>query len=321
MSMPNFLVIGAAKSGTTALLAYVQQHPQIFTSPIKETGFFALEGETACFAGPGDEPANERYITDLDKYQALFRRVNGELAVGEQSDIYLSSPKAPARIRHYLPHAKLIAVLRNPVDRAYSAYRHMVRNAREPLSSFEEALEADDARVAANWNPIWHLKSRGFYYQQLKRYFDLFGRDQLAIYTYDEFEANPLGTVQDIFRFLGVDPTFAPDVSVRHNVGGTPKSRLLHKLLVSRSGVKDAVKRVLPKSTRNRLIQLKSSLLERNTVRTGPEMLPETRRSLIELYRDDIRKLESLIDRDLSHWLVAEQKRTRARGSASVALD
>ncbi len=303
MTMPNFLIIGAAKSGTSALLAYVQQHPQIFTSAIKETGFFALEGETPSFAGPGDAPSNGRFITDLGKYQALFRRVNGQVAVGEQSDLYLSSPSAPARIRHYLPHAKLIAVLRNPVDRAYSAYRHMVRDGREPLASFEEALQADDERVAANWHPIWHLKQRGFYYVQLKRYFDLFDRKQIAVYTYDEFEGNPAATVRSIFNFLGVDPSFTPDVSVRHNVGGTPRSRLLHQMLVSQNVVKDAIKPLLPQSARNRLIRLKSTLLERNTVRNGPKMLPETRRSLTELYRDDIRKLESLIERDLSHWL------------------
>lgn len=305
MTMPNFLIIGAAKSGTSALLAYVQQHPQIFTSPIKETGFFALEGETPSFAGPGDGPSNSRFITDLDRYQSLFRRANGAIAIGEQSDLYLSSSKAPARIRHYLPHAKLIAILRNPVDRAHSAYRHMVRDRREPLASFEEALRADDTRVAANWHPIWHLKSRGFYYVQMKRYFDLFDRSQITIYTYDEFEADPAVVLQDIFRFLEVDPSFTPDVSVRHNVGGTPKSRLLHEMLVSRSAVKDAIKPFLPQAARNRLIKLKSTLLESNTTRSGSKLSPETRRSLIELYRDDVGKLESLIDRDLSHWLRA----------------
>jgi Sulfotransferase domain len=303
MTMPNFLLIGAAKSGTSALYAYLQQHPHIFTCAIKETGFFALEGERPHFAGPGDGHANGRFITELGRYQALFGRVNGEVAIGESSDMYLYSPKAPARIRHYLPGVKLIAILRNPVDRAYSAYRHMVRDGREPLASFEQAWAEEDARIAANWLPIWHLRQPGFYHSQLKRYFELFDREQIAVYTYDEFEADPGRIMGAIFDFLGVDTAFRPDMSVRHNVSGTPRSQVLHEILVRRSAIKDFIKPLLPRSGRDRLIRLRGALMQRNTVAGGPRLAPETRRSIMQVYRDDILQLESLIDRDLSEWL------------------
>ncbi len=305
MTMPNFLIIGAAKSGTSALYAYLRQHPDIFASDIKEPGFFALEGETVPFAGPGAVEGERQRIRHLDQYQALFRRAGSAVAVGESSCIYLFSPEAPRRIRHYVPNVKLIAILRNPVDRAYSGFRYLVRDGREPLGSFEEALEAEPARVAANWEPIWFHAQRGFYAAQLKRYFELFDRGQIRVYTYDEFVASPLGVLRDIYRFLEVDESFAPDLSLRHNVSGTPRSPLLHAVLARPSAVKDAVKSLVPAPLRRRIRRVRSVLMERNIASDGAEMSGETRQSLMQLFRNDILELEGLIDRDLSGWLDA----------------
>jgi hypothetical protein len=236
----------------------------------------------------------------MQAYQALFQASDSRPAVGESSDLYLYYPEAPARIRRYVPHAKLIAILRNPVDRAYSGYRYLVRDGREPLSSFEEALEAEGARIAGNWLPIWHHQQRGFYYRQLKRYFDLFDRDQLAVYLYDDFRADPLGVMQAMFRFLGVDPSFVPDMSVKHNVSGTPRSRLLHAVLARPSAMKDLVKPFVSTAIRHRV---RAVLMERNIVPDEPRLAPATRRALTEVYREDIRQLEPLLGRDLSRWL------------------
>lgn len=299
MTMPNFLMIGAQKSGTTALYAYIEQHPQVFTSEIKEPGFFAFEGERANYAGPRDASGERYRVRDLTRYQALFRNVKGETRIGEASNVYLYIPQAAARIQHYIPRAKLIAVLRNPVDRAYSAYRHLVRDGREPLESFEESLAAEEARIAANWHPHWHHKQRGFYYEQMKRYFDRFERDQIAVYTYDDFRADPRGVLRSIFVFLGIAPDFDPDMSVKHNVSGLPKSPLLHAALARPSAAKDFIKRLLPAVSRQRL---RAAVMDRNIVAREPKVAEETRRKLAEIYREDILKLETLIDRDLSSW-------------------
>jgi hypothetical protein len=139
MTLPDFLMIGAQKSGTSAIYAYLSQHPQVFTSENKEPGFFAFEGLQRSFAGPDDARAGRDIVRDLERYRRLFREVGDKARAGEASSIYLYAPQAAERIHHYIPNAKLIAVLRDPVDRAYSAYRHLVRDGRESLS-FEGGL-------------------------------------------------------------------------------------------------------------------------------------------------------------------------------------
>ena len=176
MTMPNFLVIGAAKSGTTSLYHYLGQHPQVYVSPVKEPNFFALEGEKPDFRAPGsEERINSWSVTDVEAYRALFEGAGEEEALGEASAMYLYSEKAPGRIRHHLPNTKLVAVLRDPVERAYSSFLHLKRNGREPLDDFVEALEAEERRIRDNWEWIWHYKNMGFYHEQLRRYHEAFG--------------------------------------------------------------------------------------------------------------------------------------------------
>jgi Sulfotransferase domain len=302
MTMPNFLIIGAAKSGTTALYEYIRQHPQVFASRLKEPGFFALESKTPDFHGPGDELFEPRRVRDLARYQGLFREVRNEVAIGEASNLYLYSGEAPERIRHYVPTVKLIAMLRNPADRAFSAYRFLLWEGRETLSTFEAALEAEDGRIAQNWEFLWHYTQAGFYYRQLKRYFDLFDPKQIAVYTHDDLAAGPGGMTRNIFRFLGVDAAFVPDMSTRHNVSGTPRSRRLHTFMTQPSLAKDLLKSFVPASLRRRF---RDAILQRNIVPGEPKLGLETRRKLVELFREDILKLQTLLGRDLSKWLEA----------------
>jgi hypothetical protein len=299
MTMPNFLIIGAGKSGTTSLYYYLKQHPQVYMSPVKEPKFFALEGEKLDFRGPSDDRGiNRTSVTDIEAYRALFRGVTIEKAIGEASSLYLYSPKAPGRIRHYIPDVKLIAILRNPVERAFSSYLHCVRDRGEPIRDFAQALSQEETRIENRWGPIWHYKSVGFYSAQLERYFDTFRRDQIKVYLYEDMGSNPVSVLQDIFRFLGVDDTFVPDVSLKHNVSGVPKSQVLHELLNKRNPIKSAFKPLLPVKLRKRLNR---GLTGRNLVK--PQLSPEVRAQLIEAYSEDILKVEELIQRDLSKWL------------------
>lgn len=241
-------------------------------------------------------------VTDRDAYQALFNGVTDETSVGEASVLYLYTPMASVRIKHYIPEVKLIAILRNPVDRAFSSFLHLRRDGREQLTDFAEALQAEEARVKANWEHLWHYTRLGFYYTQLKPYFDLFHPDQIAMYTYNEFRANPIKLVQDIFGFLDVDSTFVPDTSIRYEVSGTPKSRALHAFLITPSMSKTILKSFFPAPLRLRLSRM---TMQWNVDPAKPELLEETRRYLIQLFRDEILKLQSLIQRDLSKWLEA----------------
>jgi hypothetical protein len=292
MTMPNFLIIGAMKSGTTALYYYLEQHPQIYMSPVKEPNYFC-SGEQENSVGNS--------ATRIGDYQDLFKDVSGEKAIGEASHCYLYEPEAAARIQDYIPDAKLIAVLRNPVDRAYSHFLHMVRNGSEPLTDFAQALREEETGGYQKRN-LQDYVGRGRYYDQLKRYFNTFSRDQIKVYLYEDLSNAPVDILQDAFRFLGVDDSFVPDVSLRRNVSGYPKHKTVDKLLTKPSLIKDALKIYLPARLRWRLSKAFDDLKTRNLVEPPP-VQPEVRRQLIGVYREEVLKVQKLIHRDLSGWL------------------
>jgi hypothetical protein len=290
MTMPNFLIIGAMKSGTTALYYYLEQHPEIYMSPVKEPNFFSSQKQE-----------NEAgAVTHIRTYQHLFRGVSGEKAIGEASHSYLYEPRAAAEIRRYIPEAKLIAILRNPIDRAYSHFLHMVRSGTEPLDDFAQALREEEG--IHKGRTLQDYIGRGLYYNQLKRYFGTFPREQVRIYLYEDLSGTPISTVQDAFRFLKVDDSFVPDVSLRRNVSGHPKYKTLDGLLRRQSRIKHAAKIYLPARLRWRLSKAFDDLKTRNLVEPPP-VQSEVRRQLIRVYREDILKVQELIHRDLSGWL------------------
>lgn len=295
--MPNFLIIGAAKSGTISLYRYLEQHPQVYLSPVKETEFFAFEGNAVEFLGPGFNLRTPA-ITDLEDYVALFEGVGNEIALGEASPVYLYSPKAVGRIAHYIPYAKMIAILRNPVDRAYSQFVHNIRDGIEPLDDFDKAIGAENGRVRDRWFWGYHYVRAGFYFDQLERYFSRFSRSQVRIYLFEDFVRDPLTLVHDLFRYLEVDDVFRPDLSVKYNVSGFPRSPLLHRLLTKPSRTKNMLKAALPEEMCR---QVKHVIRNRNLAKR--QISQETRVRLIETYRNDVSKLEALIQRDLSAWL------------------
>lgn len=300
MTLPNFVIIGAAKSGTSSLFAYLGQHPDVFISPAKEPNFFALEGQRVSYAGPGDSIINQASITDFDKYEALFKAAKGARAVGEASTVYLYLPAAAPAIRRYVPDVRIIAILRDPAERAYSSYLHMRRDGREPLASFEDALEEEETRVRDNWEHLWHYARLGFYHAQLQRYYDFFPRERIAVWLYDDFEADPRRVLREVFAFLEVDPGFKPDMSVRHKVAGTPRSKALHAVLTRPNPAKALVKRLLPADLRGLLY---GAMMQRNIVEHREQLPDDTRRKLQRLYRSDVERLSLLIGRDLSAWL------------------
>jgi hypothetical protein len=307
MTLPNFLVIGAGKSGTTSLYHYLRQHPDVFMSPVKEPNFFAAEGGKISYTGPNGEtmsrPANPGAVTDMEDYRALFAGVSGEKAVGEATPQYLYAPEAPARIKRYVPDAKLVAVLRNPVERAYSAFLHRTRLGREPLTDFSEALREEEKRMREGWGLSFHYKNKGFYYAQLSRYIDLFGPERIRVYLYEDLKADPAGVSQDIFRFLEVDDAFVPDASVSYNTAGVPKSGIV-SALVKRAGPAIFLRKRLPLRIRRRLPQMGVGGRLKGLAFAQPPPLPaEAREELIREYREDVLKLQVLIGRDLSGWL------------------
>jgi hypothetical protein len=299
LRMPNFLIVGAAKSGTTSLYHYLAQHPDVFMSPVKEPNFFALEGEKPNFRAPGaDERINRWSVTDPDEYRKLYEGASKESALGEASPVYLYSEKAVGRIKHHLPEARLIVILRNPAERAYSGFLHLLLNGRETVKDFGEALALEEERKRENWDWIWHYKSMGFYHEQLVRYREAFDPEGIKVYLYEDLERNPDWVVRDAYEFLGVDASFVPKPPARYNATGIPRSRRLNDLLRKDNPLKAAIKPFVPKRFRRKLL-----MNMQNKILVKPPFPERERRQLVEEYREDVLKLQDLIGRDLSGWL------------------
>ena len=307
MPKPNFLIIGAQKCGTDALYHALQQHPDIAMSPNKEPFFFLMDGRLPDYRLPGPRYVN-RLVYDWDAYQQLFAGAEGKRAIGEASAIYLSSyfpEKTAARIHERIPDAKLIALVRQPAERAYSAYNFYRARDFEPLASFAEALAAEPARIQANDTPDFRYRMNGFYDANLKPYYDIFPREQIRVYLFEEWNADPAGTLRSIFRFLDVDEN-APIGVERRNVTHRYRSQQLHRFLARPGRFGTRLHRFLPAGLRSRLDRWNQMQL--------PPMSPEIWRELTEGYREDILNLQACIGRDLSHWLKNDRPGA-ARGS------
>lgn len=310
--LPNFIIIGAAKAGTSSLYHYLRQHPQVFMSKQKETNFFACAKGRPTYSGPGDDRfLNSRAIVDFAQYQALFDGAGQAKAVGEASPFYLFHPDAAKRIRETIPNAKIIAVFRNPIDRAFSSYVYLRRDGRETERTFAGGLRLEEQRRAQNWEWAWQYTRVSRYVEQVKRYLDLFPREQLGLYVYDDFDHEPQPFMKQVFGFLGVDDAFEPDMRVRHNVSLIPRERLLVKLPANAAFNRVAHwgAGMLPLSYR---LRARGWLVQHSKV---PAVLPpEVHAQLAETFRDEVEQLGQIIGRDLSFWL----KPRPAAGTAPI---
>ncbi|MCI0635790.1 MAG: sulfotransferase, partial [Actinobacteria bacterium] len=279
--MPNFFVIGAAKSGTTSLYEYLGQHADIFMCPVKEPSFFKPPSGM-------DRPA----VRTREEYLALFEGVRGERAIGEATPAYLTSTAAAGNIRDEVPSARLIAILRNPADRAFSAYAMHYSHGNEPLS-FADAVTAE---LANPDDPKRQYVRYGFYGAQLAPYYERFDAGQIRVCLYDDLQTEPASLLRGLYEHLGVDASFAPDLGTRFNPRRRPPKHPGFNRFVSRAPVR-ALRGLVPDAWRARA---KARARRRSDVPL--EFPAATRRMLLDLYRDDIARLERRIDRDLSVW-------------------
>jgi len=297
MTLPNFLIIGGPKCGTTSLYQYLRGHPAIFMPDHKEPRFFAFQGNPPHHDGPKDGPGDADTVTEIQDYEALFEPVTSETAIGEATVFYLYYPWVAERVRDLIPDARLIALLRNPVERAYSAFMHCTREGLETTSDFREALALEEVRLKSNWSPIWSYQGCGQYHDQLVRYYEKFPRGQIRVYLFEDLTNDPEAVLQDVYDFLEVDKNFEAKVGTRHNATGITRSNLLANFIDRPSLLKSAYQRIIPRDLKLRLTnRVKRWNLDR------PPFPEDARRELAVAFRDEITKLEDLIGRDLSHW-------------------
>jgi hypothetical protein len=316
--LPNFFLAGAPKAGTTSLYHYLSQHPQIYMSPIKEPCYFASEFRPEnCakalqpavernqrdlrkyLAGPMREHRFGGVITDWDDYQRLFQAVRGQTAIGEASPGYLWSETAARNIHAEIPDAKILLLLRNPADRAFSQYLHQVAVGGLRLT-FRQQIQACLQNRSRRFSLQYPMLEFGLYHSQLTRFLEFFPSHNICIHLYDEYCADPAATVASVFRFLGVDDAFTPDTSQRYLELSVPRlagvSHSLRKL-----GIWQAVKRLTP------TLLLPAARRLVFTPRCKLVMEPQDRQYLMDYYAEDIGKLETLLNRDLSPWSQADR--------------
>ena len=299
MTLPNFLIIGAAKSGTTSLHQYLGQHPQIYMSPVKETNFFAFDGDKPNFGGPDGDVFNRDSIYRLEDYIGLFEDRTDEIAVGEVSPRYLGVDGAASRIKRSIPDAKVIAILRNPADRAFSAFSMRRRDGWEPCATLDEAIADEPRRIEERWGSGIYLRP-GFYAKLLRPYFEQFGHDQIRVHLYDDLVAAPDRLFEELFGFLGVDRQFRPATAQQLNVSGVIRNPVMRMIWTQTHPLQKGVRAILPKAARQRVSRFFIGLEKQRL-----PFPPDQRKRLINHYRADIQRLQNLIGRDLSPWLTS----------------
>ena len=286
---PNFFIVGAAKCGTTSLHEYLGRHPRIYMSPFKEPHFFSRVSFTS------HSEHFQRSVTGEADYAALFEGAENFDAVGESSPSYLWDERAPYRIREIVPEARIIILLRDPVERAYSHYLADVRNDRVRLPFYEALLE-DAARENKGWGVSRLYVEIGRYVPQVRRCLEVFSPQRVLVCLFDDFKRDPESVLREVSLFLGVDPEGMRGAGVdgAYNAYTAPRNPLVRRVAGNRR-VRQAALAYLPHGLRRFAYR---NVLTKKAQRPQPD--PRAVEYLARAYSGDREELENLLDRDLS---------------------
>jgi hypothetical protein len=294
---PDFFIVGAPKAGTTWLYRNLARNPRVFLPQNKEPRYYAAwDGERVEAAGPGDAGWLAHFVRDRGAYEELFAASGEGRLAGEASSDYLyRSEVAARRIAADRPGARIVVLLRDPVERAHSNWLHLVREGHETLP-FAEALAAEEERIGAGWAWWWHYGRRGAYAEQLAPFLDSFPAEQILLAGYEEIGADPAALLRRVSAFLGIEPVLGAELGAGRNASLVPRSpahraarRLLRRNRVARA--------VLPQRLRSDIRRrVDGATLHR------PALAAEDRRRLRRAYAPQLRRLQTMVDLDLSAW-------------------
>jgi hypothetical protein len=301
VALPDFLVAGVPKAGTTALHAALSRHPGLFMSPIKEPKFFLTDGPPPSKGGPGDVLTYREHVWQRDRYEALFDAAPPGALCGESTPLYLYDRLAMRRIRQLIPEVKLIVVLRDPVERAHSNWTHLWSAGLEPIGDFVRACAEEDRRIAAGWASFWHYTGLGQYGQQLDYAFSLFPRESVLVLRYWRLVDEPAATLDRICAFLGVETGILPDIP-RENVTAHPERTLAHRAVSFGMRTGNTVGRLLPGNAAKGPMQSLERFLQRGHRERQP-LGWQQRQTLLPKFEDDIKLLEKVLGEDFGGWL------------------
>jgi hypothetical protein len=301
MALPDFFIAGAPKAGTTALHAALAQHPELYLSPVKEPKFFLTDGPPPTQGGPGDARTYREHVWRRSDYEGLFAAAPAGTQRGESTPFYLYRADAQLRIRAQIPDARLIVVLRDPVERAHSNWTHLWSAGLDPVDDFLRACAEEERRIAAGWADFWHYQRLGLYGRQLEHLYSVFPHDRVQVFRYRALIADPSALLDQACGFLGVQEGVLTEVP-RENVTAHPESTARHRITSGALRTASTVTARLPGHPGGGVIDR----LERSLQTGGRPRQPltwEQRRALLPVFEEDIRLLESLTGEDFSDWL------------------
>jgi hypothetical protein len=305
--LPDFLLIGAPKAGSTALHDALAQHPQLYASPIKEPKYF-LTGDSpparAGNRGPGDAHSAREWVWRRVHYERLFRAAPPGTLTFESTPFYLWSRESHTRIAAALPHGRLVVVVRDPIDRAFSNWTHLRADGLEPEADFLRACHLEQLRVQAGWAPFWRYLELGRYGEQLQHLFEHFNPAQVLVIRYRQLIDAPEETLDRVCRFIGVDTGVLrglPDSNLGRWAGDSTANRLLRRVV--RAGAA-AGSLTHPRLWRKAERPLRT-LLQRGDL-PRPRLDPDMRAQLVPEFTADVALLSRLLDADYFDWLTDE---------------
>ena len=300
---PDFVVIGAGKSGTTALNEYLDQHPGLFMAIKKEPNFFGLENvDIDSYDIEESRQYHLESVYKKDEYLALYDGAREDQITGEISNLYLYSDEAYLNIKKYIPNTKLIALIRQPADRLFSRYLHLLRDDKLPEDSWDQLFDKDTI-----WWKRPDLVHEGFYFKHLSKYYEHFPKENIKVFIYDDFRADPMKVLNEMFEFIGVEKNVEIDTDLVVNKSGKRKQNIFNYLLGSNGLLVETTRAIMPgihkRMSRNKdVIKYLNKARNRNII--SLKMNKALRKKITnEIYREDIQNLQQLLGRDLSHWL------------------
>lgn len=292
----DLIIGGASKAGTTALYDMLRQRHEFFLPTKKELHYFAWPELSRTTAGPGDAHVMAEIPQSLPAYRSYYHdKQPGQIAV-DVSPSYLFHHSAAELIAKELPEARLAFILRNPVDKVFSQYVHLMGEGRETLS-FEEALTAEESRRRAGFSDMWLYRQSGYYADAIAHFQEVLGRDRVMVILFDDFRREAAQVLRELCRFTGLDGSQTFDSGISTNVSGAPKSLLLARLIAP-NPLTRLLRRIIPTSLG---VAVRRLIRDANTG-AKPMLDPATRTELLAIYEADIRRLETLIGRPTG-WL------------------
>jgi hypothetical protein len=295
---PDFLIVGAMRAGTTALASALAEHLSVFMTTPKEPNFFAVASGALDFVGPGDQAFARQNSRDWDSYVGLFRDA-GTRVCGEASAAYLALPGVASEIRRRRPDAKIVMILRDPVERSFSAWQYLRGRGREHLRDFAAGLAAEKERRSLGYGPIWWYVEASRYHERLEDYVTAFPKRQIHVLTSEELRRDPMGVMSRICTFLDVDPAQLPGSALSRDVNssGVPRAETLTHLLHPHYRLREPLSRIAPPVVRQMVRRARAA-----SMRRGGQMSSEARRCLREELADVAAEVHRLTGVDTSHW-------------------